>query len=473
MNILPIANPVQPLIDVFDHVLVFFHDTVGFSWGFSIIALTIVVRAALIPLTLKQFKSMQALQRLSPEIKALQAKYKDDRQRLNQEMMKFYQENKVNPFGSCLPLVLQLPVFFSLFYMLRKDLKLDICPGIVKYAAQHGTTVTNVACNQVDPGSAKFLFIPDLTAHATGWVLAVLLVLYVGSQLLSSVLMSVTADRNQRFIMIALPFVFVPFIQGFPAGLLVYWITTNFWTVGQQYIIRRGAGLPVLGAPGSGPVTATAGAAAAVRRQGARGPETQGQAETERERRRRRGARAAGAARERSASAPAPAAQEEDRKAQMSSDVVESTVQEVLEEVVTALGLKGEVEVGRDGDVVTGTVHGHDLGLFIGRHGQTIDAVQHLVFRIVLTRGGGAPAGDLRVVVDAEGYRARREEALQRLADQAAEDARRQGRPVALDVMTASERKLVHEYLRDRGDVETYSEGEEPDRHLVVAPLVT
>jgi YidC/Oxa1 family membrane protein insertase len=249
MTTLPIANIVQPLIDVFDSVLVFFHDSVGFSWGFSIIALTIVVRAALIPLTLKQFKSMQALQRLAPEIKELQAKYKDDRQRLNQEMMKFYQENKVNPFGSCLPLVLQLPVFFSLFYMLRKDLKLDICPGIVQYAATHGTTVTATTCDQVDPGSAQFLFIPDLTAKATGWVLAVLLVLYVGSQLLSSVLMSVTADRNQRFIMIALPFVFVPFIQSFPAGLIVYWITTNFWTVGQQYVIRRTAGLPVRGAP--------------------------------------------------------------------------------------------------------------------------------------------------------------------------------------------------------------------------------
>jgi YidC/Oxa1 family membrane protein insertase len=251
MTILRIANPVQPLIDVFDHVLVFFHDSVGFSWGFSIIALTIVVRAALIPLTLKQFKSMQGLQRLSPQIKELQAKYKDDRQRLNQEMMKFYQENKVNPFGSCLPLVLQLPVFFSLFYMLRKDLKLDICPQIVQYAAERSKDVTNVACDQVDPGSASFLFINDLTDHATGGVLAVLLVLYVGSQLLSSVLMSVTADRNQRFIMIALPFVFVPFIQGFPAGLIVYWITTNFWTVGQQYVIRRTAGLPVLGAPGS------------------------------------------------------------------------------------------------------------------------------------------------------------------------------------------------------------------------------
>jgi YidC/Oxa1 family membrane protein insertase len=254
MNILPIANPVQPLIDVFDHVLVFFHDSAGFSWGFSIIALTIVVRAALIPLTLKQFKSMQSLQRLSPQIKELQAKYKDDRQRLNQEMMKFYQENKVNPFGSCLPLVLQLPVFFSLFYMLRKDLKIDICgpeAKILAVAKEAGKSLTSIGCDQVDPGSASFLFINDLTAKATGGVLAILLVLYVGSQLLSSILMSVTADRNQRFIMIALPFVFVPFIQGFPAGLLVYWITTNFWTVGQQYIIRRTAGLPVLGAPGS------------------------------------------------------------------------------------------------------------------------------------------------------------------------------------------------------------------------------
>jgi YidC/Oxa1 family membrane protein insertase len=249
MTTLPIANVLQPLIDVFDHVLVFFHDSVGFSWGMSIIALTVVVRAVLIPLTLKQFRSMQSLQRLAPDIKALQEKYKDDRQRLNQEMMKFYQENKVNPLGSCLPLVLQLPVFFSLFYMLRKDLKVDICPTIVQYAAQHGTSVTSVTCDQVDPGSASFLFINDLTAKATGATLAVLLVLYVGSQLLSSVLMAVTADRNQRLIMIALPFVFVPFIQGFPAGLIVYWITTNLWTVGQQYLIRRTAGLPVRGAP--------------------------------------------------------------------------------------------------------------------------------------------------------------------------------------------------------------------------------
>ena len=153
------------------------------------------------------------------------------------------------------------------------------------------------------------------------------------------------------------------------------------------------------------------------------------------------------------------------------ADVVETTVREVLEEVVSGLGLNGTIDVTRDGEVVTGTVHGRDLGLFIGRHGQTIDAVQHVAFRVALARGAGGE-GDVRVVIDAEGYRARRAEALERIADQAAEDARRYGRPVALDAMTASERKILHEYLRERGDVETYSEGDEPDRHLVVAPLV-
>jgi YidC/Oxa1 family membrane protein insertase len=231
---IPFANILQPLIDVFDAVLQFFHNSVGLSWGTSIIALTVAVRVLLLPLTLKQFRSMQALQTLAPEIKKLQERYKDDRQRLNQEMMKFYQENKVNPFGSCLPLVAQLPVFISLFYMLRKDLRFDICGQIAK------------PCSQIAPGNGEnFFFIPDITDKATGSVLIVLLVLYVGSQLLSGVLMSVTADRNQRMLMIALPVVFVPFIINFPAGLLLYWITTNLWTVGQQTIIRKRAGMPV------------------------------------------------------------------------------------------------------------------------------------------------------------------------------------------------------------------------------------
>jgi YidC/Oxa1 family membrane protein insertase len=228
----PIANVLQPLIDALESVMLFFHDSIGFGWGFSIIFLTIVVRAALIPLTWKQIKSMQAMQRVAPQIKELQAKYKDDKQRLQQETMKFYQENKINPFASCLPLVLQMPVFISLFYMLRKDLRHDICPDI------NPPTVSNPKpCGSTD--ASQFFFIPDITNSAHGAVLITLVVLYVGSQLVSSLFMTTTTDRNQRFLMLGLPFFFVPFVIGFPAGLLVYWITTNLWTVGQGFVVRR------------------------------------------------------------------------------------------------------------------------------------------------------------------------------------------------------------------------------------------
>jgi YidC/Oxa1 family membrane protein insertase len=229
-----LANILQPLIDVFQAVLRFFHDDVGLGWGTSIVALTVSVRALLLPLTLKQVKSMHGLQRIAPEMKKLQAKYKDDRQRLNQEMMKLYQEHKVNPFSSCLPLLAQLPVFISLFYLLQDDLRRDICPG------RQPETGDTVPCGETP--ASEFLFIPDITDNATGAVLITLIVLYVGSQLLSSLLMSVTADRNQRMIFLALPFVFIPFIINFPAGLLVYWITTNLWTIVQQYIVRRTVG---------------------------------------------------------------------------------------------------------------------------------------------------------------------------------------------------------------------------------------
>jgi YidC/Oxa1 family membrane protein insertase len=162
---------------------------------------------------------------------------------MNEEMMKLYRENHVNPFGSCLPLLLQLPVFLSLFYMLRLDLKKHIC-GAALHA--HGFTTNALiqkhSCDSVQAHSAKFLFIPDLTAKATGGVLVALIVLYVGSQLLSSLLMTVTADRNQRLMAIGLPFIFTIFIAQFPTGLIVYWVTTNLWTVAQQYIVRRRVG---------------------------------------------------------------------------------------------------------------------------------------------------------------------------------------------------------------------------------------
>jgi YidC/Oxa1 family membrane protein insertase len=228
---LPLALQLAPqfLVDIADSVLNFFHDNMGLTWGGAIIALTIAMRTVLIPLTYKQLKGMRALQALQPQIKEIQAKYKNDRQRMQQEMMRFYQENKVNPFASCVPLLAQLPVFITLFYVLQHDLRYDICGQTAK------------VCSEVPPGNwgESFLFIPDLTAKATGGVLIALLILYIGTQLISGMVMSVTADKSQRTMMFVLPLIFVPFVINFPAGLVLYWITTNVWTIGQQYTIQR------------------------------------------------------------------------------------------------------------------------------------------------------------------------------------------------------------------------------------------
>jgi YidC/Oxa1 family membrane protein insertase len=163
-------------------------------------------------------RSMQALQRLQPEMKRIQERYKEDKQRQQQEMMKFYQEHGVNPLASCLPLVLQLPFFFSLFYLLRSS-----------------TFKNDIA------GHETFLFIPNLAKPLTGHpvALAVMIVLYVGTQLASTLVSTMTADPNQRRLMLALPFVFVIFVFRFQAGLLVYWVATNTWTIGQQLFIKR------------------------------------------------------------------------------------------------------------------------------------------------------------------------------------------------------------------------------------------
>jgi YidC/Oxa1 family membrane protein insertase len=248
-----IENAFSPLITLFESIMVFIHDNVvGGSWGLAIIGLTVVIRAALVPLTFRQLKSMQEMQRLAPQISALKEKYKDDKQRQQQEIMKFYQENKINPLASCLPLLLQLPVFVSLFYMLRSDLKKHICGSqlVSHYNTLHHTAITKVSalpakyiestnCQSVAPHSAKFLFLPDITNKATGAALIVLIVLYVGSQVASTLVATATADKNQRRLMLLLPLVFIVILYRYPAGLLVYWITTNLWTIGQQMLIKR------------------------------------------------------------------------------------------------------------------------------------------------------------------------------------------------------------------------------------------
>ena len=143
-------------------------------------------------------------------------------------------------------------------------------------------------------------------------------------------------------------------------------------------------------------------------------------------------------------------------------------VRELLERIISEMGVNASVRVREDQDAIVGEYVGDDLGLVIGHHGQTIDAIQHLAYRIAF-RGAQTRK---RVVVDAAGYRERRAVALRAAADQAAETAVHDRRPVALEAMSALERKVVHEHLKSRHDVETYSEGEEPSRRLVVAPLV-
>jgi spoIIIJ-associated protein len=141
-------------------------------------------------------------------------------------------------------------------------------------------------------------------------------------------------------------------------------------------------------------------------------------------------------------------------------------LEELLEEITAGLGLDAEVEVEQGEGVLRGRIVGEDVGLFIGRRGQTIDAVQHLAQRIVFPEGPSST----RVEIDADGYRERRAGLLREDADDAAEEALREGRPVELDPMPPSERRIVHEYLREHGGVETHSEGEEPKRYLVISP---
>ena len=236
-----LASILQPLEDVANAVLVFFHDNVGLEWGAAIVALTFVTRIVILPLSIKQIRSMRALQAYQPQIKEIQQKYKDDRQRMQREMMEFYKENQINPLSSCFPLLLQLPVFLALFYLLRSDDFQAESTGCTLGAANFDACVAN--------NPVPWLFIPDLLTEATGAVLVVLIVIYVGTQLGAGLVMAASADRTQRMIMFGLPLVFVPIIIGFPAGLIVYWITTNVWTIGQQYVVKKVAPPPAKSAP--------------------------------------------------------------------------------------------------------------------------------------------------------------------------------------------------------------------------------
>src|SRR3954469_6650091 len=232
----PLANVFQPLINVFEAILKAFHDDIGLGWGLAIIALTVLIRSLLLPLTLTQLRSMYRMAEFTPEIRRLREKHGSDPRRLQRETMAFYKQHRINPLGSVLPALAQLPVFLSLYYMLRTDLQHDICPAI-----NPPGTSNPQPCGET--AAAHFLFIPDLTGRATGAVLVALIALYIGSQLFSFLLSATpTMDKTQRMIFIALPFFFITIAWQLPAGLLVYWITTNTWTIVQGAIVRKRLG---------------------------------------------------------------------------------------------------------------------------------------------------------------------------------------------------------------------------------------
>jgi len=216
------AIPVfSQLEDVMRHVLNFFHTNLGLTWAWSIVLTTVAVRMLLVPLTIRQIHSMQSLQKHAPEMKLIQQKYKGDKQKQNEELMKFYRENQINPAASCLPMLLQIPVFISLYYTL-------------KHFSMNFPQAAGSDLSWLHP------LIPDITAKTTStWGGYVLLVVYVASQMASTLFMAATADKTQRILFMLMPLFFVFVIAHCPAGLVLYWVTTNLWTVGQGLITRR------------------------------------------------------------------------------------------------------------------------------------------------------------------------------------------------------------------------------------------
>ncbi len=192
-------------------VLNMFHKWTG-NWGWSIILLTIVTKVLFFPLTQKGFKSMQKLQKLQPHMKRIQEAYKDDKEKLNQEMLVLYREHKVNPLGGCLPLILQIPIFFSLYKVLLESIELK--------------------------GASWILWIKDLSMADPYYVTPVLM----GFSMLGQQLMTPkTGDPMQRRMMMMLPVVFTIMFLSFPTGLVIYWLVNNILTIGQQWIIYRDA----------------------------------------------------------------------------------------------------------------------------------------------------------------------------------------------------------------------------------------
>jgi len=207
-QILQLLSPIQ---NVLETIIVWLHQNIVSNYGIVIILLTIIVRLILTPLTITQTRSMARMQKIQPQLKELQKKYKDDKQKLQQETMAFYKQNNVNPLAGCLPLILQMPVFFALFQALRNPTE----------------KVTDVVKD------FDFLWL-NLNERDPYYILVILM---VATMFLSTKLS--TTDPKQSKFMYLLPVVFGFISWQFPAGILVYWVTTNVWSIGQQWIVNK------------------------------------------------------------------------------------------------------------------------------------------------------------------------------------------------------------------------------------------
>jgi YidC/Oxa1 family membrane protein insertase len=219
----------SPLSDFFFAILRFLHEGLGISWAWAIVLLTVIIRVVLIPLTWRQIRSMRAMQALQPQLKALQEKYKSDRQVLNQKTMEFYRENKVNPFGSCLPLLLQLPVFLGLFYMLRNQ-------GTATWPGTGAEWHVGAFASVWHSHPVGWLWIMDITKFDI-----TLMFLYIASQFAASWQTARNSPGQQKMIAYFMPVIvgIFMYVYKWPAGLFIYWFTSNLWTIAQQYVAER------------------------------------------------------------------------------------------------------------------------------------------------------------------------------------------------------------------------------------------
>jgi len=228
-----ILNLLRPIQSGIEYVIIFLYHHVVSNYGIVIILLTITVRLVLTPLTLTQTKSMARMQKFQPELQELQKKYKDDKAKLQQETMAFYKKNNVNPLAGCLPLLLQLPVFFALFQALRTPSQIVTNvlgkPYIPVYLFGN---IKNVIAN-IPNIKFNFLWL-NLNEKDPFFILVILM---VATMFLSTKM--TTTDPKQSMITFAMPVVFGVISWNMPSGILIYWVTTNVWSIGQQWIVNR------------------------------------------------------------------------------------------------------------------------------------------------------------------------------------------------------------------------------------------